>query len=204
MTLQPLALTKMIRRHAHDIRNHCSGIDLDATLVAELSEDVEMSAAAVRLQKQVARIEADLKLLLVKLEKPNPVSLTVTDLLQLWKLKLGTLEHGAIAVIWPPEGTFPPIMLDPRVVLPLLCDLAFRLSQPQRGDSLEITVRQEDFRIRFSVITTMDHLPLPQDYMEEAETLLEAGGIVAESALDPANSRWTFNFDVPCFPQPET
>ena len=192
------AFAKMIRRHAHDIRNHCSGIDMDATLLEMLSEDTEMTAVSVRLKKQVARIEADLKLLLVKLDTPQPVSLTVGDLLQLWKMKLGTVELAAITVAWPTPGTFPAIMLDPRIVVPLLCDFTFRLGERQPGEPLEITVREQGNRIRISVIPAMDFLALPQDYMDEVQTLLEAGGMSVESTLDPATSRWTVSFDVPC------
>ena len=163
-----------------------------------LSEDTEMTAVSVRLKKQVARIEADLKLLLVKLDTPQPVSLTVGDLLQLWKMKLGTVELAAITVAWPTPGTFPAIMLDPRIVVPLLCDFTFRLGERQPGEPLEITVREQGNRIRINVIPAMDFLALPQDYMDEVQTLLEAGGMSVESVLDPAASRWTVSFEVPC------
>lgn len=198
MILQTAALDKIIRRHAHDIRNHCAGIDLEAALVAELSDDPEVMAASVRLNKQVARIEADLKLLLLKLETPQPVCITVADLLHLLKLKVGKLHGGAIPITWPAAETFPPIMLDPRVLLPLLCDLLFRLSEARPGEPLGITVREAGDRIRIGVMATMDYLPVPQDYLDEMRTMLEAGGIPVESALDPAGSRWTVSFDIPC------
>ena len=190
-------MLKFVRRHAHDVRNHCSGIDLDATLLAELSEDPEIMAIATRLKKQVARIELDLKLLLLKMEEPRPVTITVGDLIQLWRMKLQPVPGARGSVNWPEVSAGTPITLDTRLTVQALCDLALRAWDGDPSASLEVMVRSEAGRVLLDVIHPPGGPQPAANFVEEMAAVLALGGLDMNVTLDPGSRQWIITLAIP-------
>lgn len=189
-------MLRFIRRHAHDVRNHCSGIDLDAILLMELSDDQEIRASAQRLKKYVARIELDLKLLLLKLEEPRAVTLTVGDLLQLWRMRITPLSAGMGSIVFPERGGETPIALDTKLTLQALCDLTLRTWDSHPGAALEVTTRLEPPLVMLDLIHPPQGLQPSRDLMEEMAAVLAVSGLRLHSALDPARERWVITLAI--------
>ena len=197
-----LVLHKLFRRHAHDVRNYCSGIDIDAILLADLSEDPETTAIASRLRKQVARIEAELKLLLLKLEDPRPVTLTLGDLLQLWRMKLQSLTKGSADVDWPEEldglgGVS--LTLDSRLVVQVLCNFCAWTWDRQPAATLQVKIRKEMNRMIIDLIHPVG-AHSPAEYVEENATVLAAGGLELSAAREPGAPLWIISLAIPTAP----
>lgn len=190
-------MLKFIRRHAHDVRNHCSGIDLDAMLLVELSDDPELSAMALRLKKQVARIELDLKLLLLKMEEPRAVTLTVGDLLQLWRMKITPLSNGIGSIVFPEKDGETPIALDSKLTLQALCDLTLRTWDRHPGAALEVTTRITPQLVMLDLIHPAQGLAPKTDLMEEMAAVLAVSGLRLHCALDPTGERWVVTLAIP-------
>ncbi len=57
---------KVVHQHVHDVRNHLFGLDLDVTLISELSADPEITRAAARLRGHLAELEETVQNLLAR------------------------------------------------------------------------------------------------------------------------------------------
>ncbi len=193
----PTALQKLFRRHAHDLRNHCSGIDLDATLLAELAGDPENAAIATRLKKHVARIEADLRLLLLKLEDPQTVTLTLGDLLQLWRMKLQSLDRRSSAMVWPEIQGGPSISLDSRLTVQVLCNLAVRIWDRHPEAAVEVVPQVETERVVLNLVLPRDGPGPPADFVNETSSVLAAGGLALALKRHPSDDRWLISLEIP-------
>jgi hypothetical protein len=193
----PIALHKLFRRHAHDVRNHCSGIDLDATLLAELGGDPETAAIATRLKKQVARIEADLRLLLLKLEDPQTVTLTLGDLLQLWRMKLQPLDRRSSAMVWPEIQGGPSISLDTRLTVQVLCNLAIKIWDCHPDAAIEVVPHVGTERVVLDLVLPPDGPGPPADYVKETSAVLAAGGLGLALKRQPPDDRWLISLEIP-------
>lgn len=196
------ALYKLFQRLAHDVRNHCSAIDLDATLLPELSDDPQVAAVAGRVRKQVARIEADLKLLLLKLEDPRPITLTVDDLLQIWRMKLKPLAAGTAAVIWPEVPAGASITLDSRLTVQVLSSFCAWTWDRQPGSKIEVAVRAEPSRVIIDLILPQGSEP-PADYVMETAEVMAVGGLQLSAARDISGTRCMISLVVPTVSGPE-
>lgn len=190
-------MVKFVRRHAHDVRNHCSGIDLDASLLAELSDDAEITAMAGRLKKQVARIELDLKLLLLKIEEPRPVTITTADLVQLWRMKLEPVSVGAGSILWPEASAGIPITLDTKLTVQALCELAVRSWDRHPVAALEVAMRIKPEQVMLDLIQPPDGLQPAADFIEEMAAVLAVGGLQLSTARDELGERWVTTLVIP-------
>lgn len=172
-------------------------MNLDATLLGDLSDDPDITAIADRLKTQVAKIEFDLKLLLLKMEEPRPVTLTVGDLLQLWRMKLKPLSLGAGSMIWPEAGGETPITLDTRLTIQALCDITLRAWDLHPGVSLEVKLHKEPERVRLDLILPPQRIPLAADFLEEMAAVLAVGSLQLDSAWEPDGERWVITLAIP-------
>ena len=190
-------LLKLFRRHAHDVRNHCSGIHLDAALLAELGDDVEIADMAARLKKQVGRIEAELKFLLLQLEEPQFLTLTVGDLIQLWrmKLKLRPPEDGLL--VWPEEDSSVSITLDSRLTVQALCELTTGAMERHPHSKLEVAIRNEPQSAVVELKEPACGAQPPSKEMEEWARILHRGGVALECRYDDAAERWCIVVQIP-------
>lgn len=197
---EPDLMYRLIRRLTHDVRNHCSGIDLDATLLGELSEDPEMSAMALRLKRQVARIESDIRFLLLKLEASHPVTVSVGDLLQLWRMKLPSAAESP-SIIWP-DATGPSVTVDSRLVVQVLCDLTLRAWERNPGLAMEVEVRVNPHQVVIELIQSPEGLAGPADYLNDTAALLAARGLQLSSSEDPSKKAMVICLAIPAAGSP--
>jgi hypothetical protein len=192
----PELMYRLVRRHTHDLRNHCSGIDLDATLLGELSTDPEVAAMALRLKRQVARIESDIKFLLLKLEESNPVTVSVGDLLQLWRMKLQPLTTDTPPIAWP-DISGPSVTLDSRLVVQVLCDLTLRAWDRNPALPMEVQVRRIPEQVVIELIQTPDGFQAPVEYLNDTAALLMARGLQLIASTSPSGTGWKTSLLIP-------
>ncbi|MES2466452.1 MAG: hypothetical protein V4675_04050 [Verrucomicrobiota bacterium] len=192
----PELIYRLIRRHTHDLRNHCSGIGLAATLLEELSEDPEVTATAHRLKRQVALIEFDIKLLLLTLENPCPVTVSVSDLLQFWRMKLQSLGEESLAITWP-EACEASVALDSRLVVQVLSDLTLRAGARNPGLCLEVVVRLHPQMVVIDLVEPREGLKPPADYVNDSAAILAERGLKLTASADIAGDRWATSLSIP-------
>ena len=74
-TASDLSLTQLaqfIRQHTHDLRNELNGLDLEATLLADLVPSGEAGESVARIRTQIRRFAADMHRLAAKFTEPKP------------------------------------------------------------------------------------------------------------------------------------
>ena len=192
----PKLIYRLIRRHTHDLRNHCSGIDLAVTLLEELRDDPEVTATALRLKRQAALIEFDIKLLLLTLEEPCPVAVSVGDLLQFWRMKLQTLGEGSPAITWP-QACEASVALDARLVVQVLSDLTLRAGARNPGLCLEVQVRLHPQMAIIDLMEPRGGPRPPSDYVDDAAAILAERGLKLTASTDIAVDRWATSLFIP-------
>ena len=192
----PDLIIKLLRRHAHDVRNHCSGLDLDAALLAEISDNPEILALASRLKNQVSRIETGLKAILLKVEDARPVTVTTGDLLQMWQHRVSGLTGVADVVEWPGTVDAVPILLDSRLVIQVLTELTLKACSRNRGVPVKVVVNVSPHSVAFSLCEPISAI-LPEDYMEETARVLTPRGAQLQWALDSDSPERRTTLSVP-------
>ena len=185
----PALIIKLLRRHVHDVRNHCSGLDLDASLLAEISDDPETVALAARLKNQVSRIESDLKAILLKVDDSRPIAVTTGDLLQIWKLRVSKLAGAEDLIEWPGSSGSTPVFLDSRLVVQVLTELTIKACSRNRGVAVRIVVDASPEGVSFQLCEPINTI-LPFDYLEETAMLLSSKDAKLSWSQDPDSKEW--------------
>ena len=184
------AIYKRIRRHAHDVRNHFGGIDLEATLVRELIDDVEVGAAAARIRRHLDQLEGCVRSMLMMVEEPRPVTVAAEDLLQLWRMKLGNYEARQQAIEWPAAGEPLTITVDVRPVVHVLCKVTLAAWQRSSGIPLQATWKSAGGTLVLGLVEAPHEACLPQSLLDEANDLLSAVKVQFSHAQDPQTGKW--------------
>lgn len=168
-------LHPLCHRHVHDVRNHCAAIDLDATLLGELSEDPEMVRLAEKFQRQAARIGLELKLFLAKLEPEPRVPMAPAEIIQLWRS--GLEPFGASqGVSWPDHLPDSAVLVERNLVMLVLADLILRVRD--RNSAAALIVRCQPIPGGLTLeIRLAPGLPFPLDYLRELEAVLGPRGM---------------------------
>jgi hypothetical protein len=80
-------LAQFIRQHTHDVCNDLNGIDLEATLLAELAPSGEARESVSRIHGQIRRLAADLRTLSAKFNEPKPTRAlyAASELFLIWQ-----------------------------------------------------------------------------------------------------------------------
>jgi len=94
-------LTQFIRQHTHDLRNELNGLELEATLLADLVPGGEAAESVARIRQQIRRFAADMHRLAAKFIGPKPTRAlySARDLFLIWQDQLAALDP-APAVQW--------------------------------------------------------------------------------------------------------
>ena len=190
-----------IRRHAHDVRNHFGGINLETTLIRELVSDEEVGASAERIRRHLEQLEGCVRaLLLMMVEEPRPVTVAAGDLFQLWRLKLGNYEARQQAIEWPPARESLTITVDVRIVVHVLCKITWAAWQQSPGAPLQATWESSGGTLVIGLVEASRAAPLAQGLLDEAHELLSATGAQFNHAQDVATGKWITELTFPGSP----
>ncbi len=190
-------LFKMVHRHAHDIRNCFGGLDLEATLIGELSGDPEVEASVDRIKSHLKMMDGYVKTLLMMFDSPRPVVVTAGDLLQLWRLKLGNYQSSNQIIEWPAGHELMPISVDTRAVVHVLCNLTLAAWQRAPGSPLLATLEVAEGNLVLGLTEGFPGNPLPQHILCEAEGLIGRQGGDFKHQQDPVTGGWLTRISLP-------
>lgn len=76
-----------VRQHAHDVRNHLNGLDLEAALLTDIVTDPEAAESISRLRAQIRETANSLRALSGRFAPPQPSrgSIAAGDLFLIWQ-----------------------------------------------------------------------------------------------------------------------
>lgn len=89
-----------LRQHTHDIRNHLTGLELEAAVLAETVTDSPRADGVARMQRQIRVVAAEMKTLAEKFSdnETHRAPCAASELFFIWQEQAATL--GLDAVTW--------------------------------------------------------------------------------------------------------
>lgn len=195
----PADAGKVVRQHAHDVRNQLNSLELGVTLIQELaSGDEEVVSTLSQMRQALALIEASLKLVVRRFSEPRPVSIPAWELAGMWRSGLALLLPSNQTVDWiPPEPTLT-FWLDPAGVGTLMTDLILTISRRSKGRPLRILFRRKPDG--FSAVELREppqDLQLGQAFLEDfAGQIIRHGGQSTHSK-EEVTGEWVYLLTFP-------
>ncbi len=89
-----------VRQHTHDLRNHLTGLELEAAVLAETYQDSPSAAGATRMQGQIKEVAMELKALAEKFSEveTHRAPFAVRELFLIWQDQAAAL--GLNSITW--------------------------------------------------------------------------------------------------------
>jgi hypothetical protein len=147
-------LAAFIRQHAHDVRNHLNGLDLEAALLADLiaEGDPEAGGSVTRLRAQLRRLATDLRTLSGKFADPHPsrAPIGARELWLIWQDQVASSPPGP-AVEWTEQIGPERVDVDASVLAGVFRELLANAQAFGTGAPLRATVRAEGGRVIFEL-----------------------------------------------------
>jgi hypothetical protein len=145
-------LAQFIRQHTHDVCNDLNGIDLEATLLAELAPGGEARESVSRIHGQIRRLAADLRALSAKFNEPKPVRAlyAARELFLIWQDQAAALVP-APAVQWSEALGTEQANVDAAALADVFRELLANAQASGTGAPLLAASRAEDGRIIFEL-----------------------------------------------------
>jgi len=84
LTLSPEAVSALVRRHTHDLRNFLNGMELELALFAETDDETERSEALKRIRREMKLAEAMLRSFGAKFIVETKSQVSVADVAEQW------------------------------------------------------------------------------------------------------------------------
>jgi len=150
LSLQKLA--QFIRQHTHDLRNELNGLELEATLLADLVPGGEAAECVVRIRGQIRRVAADMHRLAAKFIGPRPTCAlyAARDLFLIWQDQLAALDP-APAVQWSEAPGTGQVNVDAAELAEVFRELLANARHFGTGAPLSAAARVEDRKIVFEL-----------------------------------------------------
>jgi len=150
LSLQKLAL--FIRQHTHDLRNELNGLELEATLLADIVPGGEAAECVVRIRGQIRRVAADMHRLAAKFIGPRPTiaPYAARDLFLIWQDQLAALDP-APAVQWGEAPGTGQVNVDAEELAEVFRELLANAQRFGTGGPLSAAAHVEDRQIVFEL-----------------------------------------------------
>jgi hypothetical protein len=145
-------LAQFIRQHTHDLRNELNGLELEATLLAELAPGEEAAESVARIRQQIRRFAADVHRLAAKFIGPKPTCAlyTARELFLIWQDQLAALDPSP-AVQWREELGTEQMNVDAAELADVFRELLANAQRFGTGAPMSATTRVEDRQIVFEL-----------------------------------------------------
>ena len=151
-------LASFIRQLSHDIRNGLNAIDLEASLIAEITTEPEIAAEAKKLRGMVSNVTRSLQTLsgrFAEIKLSNAILCPVSDFLEVLRERVEQeFSDRASDIKWRIETEKGAIEIDFELVIAALSEILRNAFQFRTADApIEFHVREEDALIVFEVRT---------------------------------------------------
>ena len=145
-------LAQFIRQHTHDLRNELNGLELEATLLADLVPGGEAAESVARIRGQIRRFAADMHRLAAKFIGPKPTRAlyTARDLFLIWQDQLAALDPAPV-VQWREELGTEQVNVDASELADVFRELLGNAQRFGTGAPLSAAARVEDRQIIFEL-----------------------------------------------------
>lgn len=194
-------MIKIVRQHAHDVRNHLNIIELEAVLLSEVISDPDAVATVHRIRTQLVQLDATVKALLFKFAKPQPAVVAAGDLLQLWKLQVTPFVCPGQSIEWSATYESRPLTVDANAVAFVLRELTVAAWKRALGLPLRASLHMQAGTVVVELREPANDLPMPDDVKEDSARLTQANGGTFDHVQIPATREWlttlTFAGDQP-------
>lgn len=182
----------MIRRHAHDVRNHLNALELDTMLLEELVADETAKRSLAQMRRHCLMLETEIRMLLVKFDPPRPVTVAAGDLIQLWKLQVDRLSGPELQVVWPENTIAATLTLDVKAVVAGLTEWTLAAGRRSHGKpltvSLDLAGPDKNGPVRIGVREPQGILPASAELLETMTFQMRKHGVRFSCAPDPVTS----------------
>lgn len=193
----PADLALIVRRHAHDVRNHLNGLELNATLLGELVEDPDAAETVGQMRRILAQLEENIKSLLIRFDEPRPVMVAAGDLLQLWRMQVRRFEGTDQQLMWPDVQISQSLEVDAKAVVSVLCELTLAAWKRGNGQPLQAGLKLVEGEVTVSLSEPGQRLPFPQDLASATARFISLHGGRMESGADGTGQFWVTSLTFP-------
>jgi hypothetical protein len=145
-------LAKFLRQHTHDVCNDLNGLDLEATLLAELAPGKEAAKSVARIHGQIRRLAAGLRGLSAKFNEPKPVRAlyAARELFLIWQDQPAALDPAPI-VQWSDALGAEQVNVDAAELAAVFRELLANAQAFGTGAPLLSASRVEDGKVAFEL-----------------------------------------------------
>lgn len=183
-------MARIVRRHAHDVRNHLNILELESVLLGELINDPAANAAVRRIRTQLAQLDNTVKALLFKFIEPRRAVVAAGDLLRLWKHQVTPLVSSEQSIEWPATYETRQLNVDSNAVVFVLRELTVAAWKRTRGVPLKASLHANADTVVVELWESANTAPLSEDLMEDAAKLIHANGGRFERSQIPGSGEW--------------
>ena len=145
-------IAQFIRQHTHDLRNELNGLDLEATLLADLVPDGEAGESVGRIRAHIRRFAADMHRLAAKFtdSKPSLALYAARELFLIWQDQPAALDPAPI-VRWTEALGAEQVNVDATELAGVFRELLANAQHFGTGAPLFAAARVEDRQIVFEL-----------------------------------------------------
>lgn len=143
-----------LRQHAHDIRNHLNGLDLEAEVLAESLTNSPGAEGLARMQRQIRAIAVELQTLAQKFaaDESHPAPYPAGELFLIWQEQAAAL--GLEEITWRSTLGDEKINVDVAAVADVLKELLINAKQFTGIAGLAVTADVRDGKASFELRET--------------------------------------------------
>lgn len=185
-------VTKVVRKHAHDVRNYINSLDLECSFLEELLTDPDGVETARRMRVQLRQLELVVKSLSYKFAECHPGTITAADLLQLWKYQVEALDDKG-TIEWSAPTAPMVVTLDSGAIVLVLRELV--MEAWARNRAVKAGVRTSGDEVVAELVWSSPAGAAVDP--EEHRRLVEMSGGKLERAYDEAAGAWVITLSFP-------
>ncbi len=194
-------MARIVRRHAHDVRNHLNILELESVMLGELMSDPAAIATIRRIRTQLVQLDNTVKALLFKFTEPRLAVVTAGDLLQLWKNQVTPLLSPEQSMEWPATSETSQLSVDVNAVAFVLRELTVAAWKRAPGFPLKAALHANADTVVVELREPAHDVPMNGDLMDDVTKLIQANGGGFDRAQIPGTGEWlttlTFTSDRP-------
>ena len=169
-------IARIVRRHAHDVRNYINSLDLEATLLEDVVTDPDATDSLARMRGQLKQLEATVRSLSYKFSEPQPTTLTASDLFRLWMLQVQPMEDATHSLDARGPTDLKVLEIDPNAVVSVLRDLVVGAWHRCAGAKLKVSVRASQTEVIAELREPLPRSASVEESVREHELLIAVNG----------------------------
>jgi hypothetical protein len=199
--LSPEALSTMVKRHAHDLRNTLNGMEAELMLLVESPEPAEKNAAIKRLRQEMKCADGLIRAFTAKFSAQPKTPMPASDLAAKWMSDARALLPDC-PVTWELKLGQAQINVEAVLLRGVLSDLLLLSTRHCPREQLEARCLAVDGHVVFSISGPVAHVvnhrdPIEQSSWSSLGIFAIRGNAVLERVLSPDNARFSHRLTIP-------